>query len=98
MGILYPSRLCDMSVALLLSCWYLAMRVLSPPRWCLASQLCFVFGSRFWASHGLDLLCVDVLAGFPAMTRGRSADLSSAELSLRGAFVLRKSSWPSVWW
>jgi len=62
----------------------------------LASVLCDWL--PFLASCGLDVLCVDVLAEFPAMSCGRSAGLSSAELSLLGAFVLRKSSWPSVWW
>jgi len=52
-----------------------------------------VFGSLIWESLGLDLLCVDVPADFPAMLCGRSAGLSSAELLLRGASVLRMSSW-----
>jgi hypothetical protein len=57
-----------------------------------------MFGSLFWESLGIDLLCVDVLVDFPAMPCGRSAGLSSAELLLRGAFVLRMSSWTFLWW
>ena len=74
------------------------MRVQSPPRCCPVSPLCCVFDSLFWASFGLDLLCIDVRDDFPAMPCDRSAGLSSAELLLRGAYVMRKSSWPSVWW
>jgi hypothetical protein len=70
-----------------------------PPAMCgPTSRVKCVAGPLFWASHGLALFDVNVLADFLAMPCGRSAGWSSAELSCRGVRVMRKSSWPFGWW